>query len=109
MVSNVAENIRRLAGMFLVEQRQLAAAAGVTRQSMYAIYSGRSRPKTETALAIAQAFGITVEDLYSTPRECLTAAIPHLDDAPITTALKVEEGKLVDIASGEVIRPKPKA
>lgn len=56
---------------------------------MYAIYTGRSRPSANTALRIARAFGITVEDLYADPRECLAAALPHLYDAPIT---EPEEG-----------------
>jgi DNA-binding XRE family transcriptional regulator len=83
LVHHVSENIRRLAGMFLVEQQKLARHADISRQSMYAIYTGRSRPSTNTAMRIARAFGITVEDLFAEPRECLTAAVPHLYDAPI--------------------------
>jgi DNA-binding XRE family transcriptional regulator len=84
LVHHVSENIRRLAGMFLVEQQRLARHANISRQSMYAIYTGRSRPSADTALRIARAFGISVEDLYAEPRECLAAAVPHLYDAPIT-------------------------
>jgi DNA-binding XRE family transcriptional regulator len=84
--------------MFLVEQQRLAREAGITRQSMHAIYTGRSRPSADTTLAIAKAFGISVEALYGEPRECLAAALPHLYDAPIT---EPEEG-MTDVVSGKV-------
>jgi DNA-binding XRE family transcriptional regulator len=83
-LQHVSENIRRLAGMFLVEQQRVAQEADIARQSMYAIYYGLSRPGAETAFRIARAFGITVDDLYATPPDCLAAALPHLYDAPIT-------------------------
>jgi putative transcriptional regulator len=98
LTENLSENVRRLAGMFLVEQQRLAYEAGITRQSMHAIYSGRSQPSARTALRIAKAFGITVDDLYADPRECLAAALPHLDDAPIAT-LAVG---VTDVVTGEV-------
>jgi DNA-binding XRE family transcriptional regulator len=98
----VGENIRRLAGMFLVEQRRLAAEADITRQSLYAIYSGKSRPSAETALRIAAAFGITVNDLYASPAECLGAALPHLEDAPITVDHDLPPGTVTDVVTGEV-------
>jgi len=94
MAAHVSENIRRLAGMFMVEQQRLARFVGISRQSMYAIYTGKSRPSAETALRIASAFGIAVEDLFSEPQECLTAALPHLYEAPITE-LEVGETAVV--------------
>jgi putative transcriptional regulator len=98
MVHQVSENIRRLAGMFLVEQQRLAREVGISRQSMHAIYTGRSRPSTETAMRIAKAFGITVEDLFAEPRECLAAALPHLYETSIT---ELEVGE-TDIVTGKV-------
>jgi DNA-binding XRE family transcriptional regulator len=85
--------------MFLVEQQRLAEAAGISRQALYAIYSGKSRPSAETAMALAQSFGITVEDLYAEPEQCLAAAIPHLHDAPITIEIGMEP---VDVVTGKV-------
>jgi putative transcriptional regulator len=99
VVHHLAENIRRLGGMFLVEQQRLAREVGVSRQSMYAIYSGRSQPSAATALRIAKAFGITVEDLYAEPRDCLAAALPHLSDAPIAD---LEPGTY-DIVTGDKV------
>ena len=87
--------------MFLAEQQKLARYAGVTRQSMHKIMTGTSRPSTDTALSLAGAFGITVEDLYSEPRECLAAALPHLYDAPIN---ELDPGTY-DVVTGEKVTP----
>lgn len=84
--------------MFLVEQQRLAREVGIARQSMHAIYTGRSRPSADTALAIARAFGITVEDLYAEPRQCLAAALEQLYEAPIT---ELEVGE-TDVVTGKV-------
>jgi DNA-binding XRE family transcriptional regulator len=65
---------------------------------MHAIYVGRSLPSADTTLKIARAFGISVEDLYAEPRDCLAAALPHLYDAPIT---EPDEGA-TDLLSGNV-------
>jgi DNA-binding XRE family transcriptional regulator len=89
--------------MFLVEQQRVAQEADIARQSMYAIYYGLSRPSAETALRIARAFGITVDDLYATPPECLAAALPHLYDAPITR-VRGERGT-TDSASRRKVTP----
>ena len=98
MVHQVSENVRRLAGMFLVEQQRLAREIGISRQSMHAIYSARSRPSADTVLRIARAFGITVEHLYAEPRECLAAALQNLYEAPITEP----EAGYTDVVTGKV-------
>lgn len=87
--------------MFLAEQQKLARHAGITRQSMHKIMTGTSRPSTDTARRLAKAFGITVEDLYSEPRDCLAAALPHLYDAPIN---ELEPGTY-DVVTGEKVTP----
>jgi DNA-binding XRE family transcriptional regulator len=101
MVHHVSENVRRLAGMFLAEQQKLARHAGVTRQSMHKIMAGTSRPGTDTAMRIAKAFGISVEDLYAEPQDCLAAALPHLYDAPIND---LDPGTY-DVVTGEKVTP----
>jgi putative molybdopterin biosynthesis protein len=47
-----------------LSQRQLALAAGITRQGIGAIESGRSQPSVVLALALAHALGTTVEELF---------------------------------------------
>jgi len=62
--------LRRSRGL---SQRTLAQAAGITRQAVGAIESGRMQPSVGIALALARALGTTVERLFaqtatSTPR-----------------------------------------
>lgn len=45
-------------------QQQLASMAGVSRQAVSAVESGHSDPSLRVALAIAQALGLSVEDLF---------------------------------------------
>jgi transcriptional regulator with XRE-family HTH domain len=53
---------RRAAGL---SQAQVAERAGVSRQAMSALESGRHLPRVDAALAIAAALGTTVEDLLA--------------------------------------------
>ncbi|MFJ5546821.1 substrate-binding domain-containing protein [Streptomyces sp. NPDC093225] len=46
-------------------QEELAAAAGVSRQSVAAVESGRQVPSVTAALGLAAAFGCTVEELFA--------------------------------------------
>ena len=50
-------------------QQQLADAAGVSRQTINAIESGRFVPSTMLALKIARIFGTSVENLFSLDEE----------------------------------------
>ncbi|HEX7996554.1 MAG TPA: helix-turn-helix domain-containing protein, partial [Streptosporangiaceae bacterium] len=45
-------------------QQQLAGMAGVSRQAVSAVESGLSDPSLRVALALAQALGMTVEELF---------------------------------------------
>ncbi len=45
-------------------QQQLAGMAGVSRQAVSAVESGVSDPSLRVALALAQALGVTVEELF---------------------------------------------
>ena len=45
-------------------QQQLAGMAGVSRQAVSAVESGLSDPSLRVALALAQALGVTVEELF---------------------------------------------
>ena len=46
-------------------QEQLAAKVGVTRKTINTIERGHFVPSTLLALKLAQALGVTVEDLFS--------------------------------------------
>src|SRR6201996_3229386 len=45
-------------------QQQLASMAGVSRQAVSAVESGHSDPSLRVALALSQALGLAVEDLF---------------------------------------------
>jgi putative molybdopterin biosynthesis protein len=55
-------------------QQQLAGMAGVSRQAVSAVESGQSDPSLRGALALAQALGMTVEELFGA--EGAIAAVP---------------------------------
>lgn len=64
--SQVINNIRSL--RFHSEemtQQQLADKAGVTRQTVIAIESGKYSPSLELAFRIALAFGVKLEEVFT--------------------------------------------
>jgi len=62
-------------------QQQLASMAGVSRQAVSAVESGHSDPSLRVALALAQAIGVSVEDLFG-PGEP-AAPVPAISVAPL--------------------------
>jgi DNA-binding XRE family transcriptional regulator len=90
---NLAQNVRRLAGMHLASMDKLAQYIGISRQTMQAIVAHdpgqRSLPRTETVIKIAEAFGISLDALYREPVECLREALEHFEQAPIAEAVDV--------------------
>jgi putative molybdopterin biosynthesis protein len=64
MYSIVAGRLNALRRARGLSQRALANAAGVTRQAVGAIESGRMQPGVRIALALARALGTTVEELF---------------------------------------------
>jgi molybdate-binding protein/DNA-binding XRE family transcriptional regulator len=60
-------------------QQELAAAAGISRQTLSSIEAGRTAPSTEVALRLSRALGVAVEDLFelAAPRESVTLAGPR--------------------------------
>jgi DNA-binding XRE family transcriptional regulator len=89
---NLAPNVRRLAGMHLVSMERLAEYVGVSRPTIQAIVAHdltrRSRPKAETAIKIANAFGVSLNALYQEPALCLEEAVAHFDEAPIAKTVE---------------------
>ena len=64
IVASQIAAVRRGRGL---SQRTLAEAAGITRQAVGAIESGRMQPSVGIALALGRALGMTVEELFGTP------------------------------------------
>lgn len=69
MAETVASRIETLRKRRGLSQRALAAAAGITRQAVGAIESGRGQPGVASALALARALGTTVEELFGAPSD----------------------------------------
>ena len=65
-------------------QQQLASMAGVSRQAVSAVESGHSDPSLRVALAIAQALGLAVEELFGPGQPA--APVLATSVAPVTAA-----------------------
>ncbi len=62
-ITNRMRELRGLRGD--MTQAELAAAIGVTRQTIIAIEQGRYSPSLESAFRIARVFGVGVEDVFT--------------------------------------------
>jgi len=58
---------------------QLAAAVGVSRQTIYAMESGSYIPNTLIALRLAQTLGVTVEDLFCLQQNLLPVQVEEVE------------------------------
>jgi DNA-binding XRE family transcriptional regulator len=65
-VTNQLAPIRKRRG---IGPSDLARKVGVSRQTIHAIETGEYVPNTEVALRLAQELEVTVDDLFSLPRE----------------------------------------
>lgn len=93
MTSKLALSDRRRAlGM---SQGELARAAGITRQALGAIESGRAQPGVTVALAIARALGASVEELFG--GSSLSRVQAEMGSAPASqrAAVALIDGRLV--------------
>jgi molybdate-binding protein/DNA-binding XRE family transcriptional regulator len=88
-IENRLQSIRTSRG---ISAAGLAGRVGVSRQSIYAIEAGTYIPNTELSLKLARALEVTVESIFSLPREApahstalpadLLSAAPVADGAP---------------------------
>ena len=60
-MKNIIEQKRKERGM---TQQQLAAALGVSRQTIISLENGKYNPSTLLAHAIARLFGTQIEDIF---------------------------------------------
>ena len=85
-------------------QQQLAGMAGVSRQAVSAVESGHSDPSLRVALALAQALGMSVEELFG-PGEP-TAPVTAVSVAPLAGAAPAS-GPAAERAGGERVMLAP--
>jgi transcriptional regulator with XRE-family HTH domain len=76
-------NLRHLAGMHDVSQRELAGYLGLSAQGIWNIVHGRSEPRLRTAERMATAFAIPVDLLFADTAECVRGAAAVFEQAPI--------------------------
>ena len=76
-------------------QQQLAGMAGVSRQAVSAVESGQSDPSLRVALALAQALGMTVEELFGSAETI--PLVPARPVGPLGPAGRVELAPIGDI------------
>jgi putative molybdopterin biosynthesis protein len=75
--------------------------AGVSRQAVSAVESGQSDPSLRVALALAQALGLTVDELFSSP-----GAVPAIRARPVGPASRSgDRVTLAQVAGGFVALP----
>ena len=98
MTSLAKLRFARLARGF--SQQQLAGMAGVSRQAVSAVESGQSDPSLRVALALAQALGMTVEELFG-PDE----TIPPVTVTPVGRLLPGGRVELAPIGDRVVALP----
>ncbi len=75
LVSNFIQRFRKELGW---SQSDLARQAGLSRQLIHAVESGRSKPGIEVALRLARALTCSVEELFPLPEEWPVQAWPGL-------------------------------
>src|ERR671927_1761993 len=80
---SIGANLRHLVGMHDLLQREVAAYIGLSPQGLWNILNGRSEPRSRTVRDCAQAFGITIDDLFADTGTCLRAAAESYEQAPI--------------------------
>jgi len=60
----VQNTVRELRGQAGLSQADLAAAMGVSRQTINSIETGRYLPSLPLAIALARFFGSTIEEMF---------------------------------------------
>ena len=83
-MSNVGKNIRKLRTIKKLSQAAFAELFGLARPSVGAYEEGRSEPKMETLIQIAQHFGLSVDLLLT--KELTVNELYHFDIFKETTA-----------------------
>jgi putative transcriptional regulator len=81
-VNQISNRIRRLRfDANEMTQAELAEKAGVTRQTIISVESGKYCPSLELAFRIALAFGVRIEEVFSYGPLTTEAAYPKKTDA----------------------------
>jgi transcriptional regulator with XRE-family HTH domain len=83
-------NLRHLVGMHDLLQREVADYIGLSPQGLWNILNGRSEPRSRTVRECANAFGISIDDMFADTGTCLRAAAARYESAPIRTLVEAQ-------------------
>ncbi|HEU0194769.1 MAG TPA: helix-turn-helix transcriptional regulator [Gaiellales bacterium] len=89
--SRIGSNLRHLAGMHDISQRELAEHLGLSAQGVWNILHDRSEPRIRTAERIAIAFAIPLDALFGETGPCLRLAADSFERAPVRSIRLVGE------------------
>ena len=81
----------------------LAEAAGVTRQTIYAIEAGSFVPNTVVALRLAQALQVSVEDLFALPAAAAEPELPSENAVLLSGSDVPQPGQAVQLCQVEKV------
>src|SRR5204863_5875408 len=90
--------LRRKRGLSAIH---LAATAGVSRQTIYAMEAGTYVPNTAVALRLARALDTTVEELFSLPGSLLEPSLRSERAILLPGSAPVQEGLMVQLCRVE--------
>jgi transcriptional regulator with XRE-family HTH domain len=99
---NMGDNVRRLAGMHLVQHEDLATLVGLSKQGLSNIVAGRSNPSSATAYKLGQAFAVPMDALFADTETCLRAGLDGFAEAP---ARKLARGRAGRQGGSDEIAP----
>lgn len=101
--SLIAWNIHRLRLKEEISQEELALRCNVLHQNFISsLESGKRNPSIQTLAILANAFNVTISDLYS-----VTDAPPHLVNGPLVYESRNHGTKSVDIDLAVFGPPRP--
>jgi len=90
--TRIGVNLRHLAGMHDVSQRELAEHLELSAQGVWNILHGRSEPRVRTAERIATAFAIPLDALFGDTPGCVRQAAGSFERAPVR-AIRLNGGE----------------
>jgi molybdate-binding protein/DNA-binding XRE family transcriptional regulator len=93
-IENHLAHLRERSGL---SAAQLAQAAGVTRQTIYAMEAGSYVPNTAVALRLARELGVGVEDLFKLADEDFAPELPAVDALLLSGGEVPEPGQPVEL------------
>ncbi|HEX5260688.1 MAG TPA: helix-turn-helix transcriptional regulator [Gaiellales bacterium] len=81
--SRIGVNLRHLAGLHDISQRELADHLELSAQGVWNILHERSEPRMRTAERIAVAFAIPLDALFADTGSCVRSAAASFERAPV--------------------------